>query len=405
MRENSLPKTQHSLLMLLVVVISILLALTVLGTLRRSIEAQQITGGYVSFRNNSCNLETSSLTLNAQQLADFDKGLGVDLGTQTAYKKSGSVPLYMCCLEQTGLKGKDVGNCASLSPIPPNPGSQNPWMTTTGGSLYIKFGRPNSGDPKTGYFLENQSKNDLAQYTYGTGVAQTAQTANSSFENFTIFDYRSAGLNPSTFSGYDGWYGYLKKLAQVNVGLSNIVVPATLAGNLGTVFPANAQIPVYASTGNVAVSSGTVCNTKALIFVEGNLTITPSFRILNKALTLDGSDAIGQGCLFIVKGNATIVAGGTAVSTGDAGLATNFDILEAAIIADGRLSAPVDAAEPLKVIGFMSGRLAHIERDSGNEDIPSLWVEYDPRYMQLFKDELKINRFSTREKGYTTTII
>lgn len=401
MKNSKLPHSRGLVIVLFLLAFS--LSTIFLVRYQAEIKAQQVTG-YVSFANNSCNLEPGALSLTAQQLADFDKGKGISLPSgNIAYKKSGDSPLYLCCLEQTGLTGKDVTNCANLTPVLPNAGSINPWISTSGGTVYVKYGRPNSGDPKQGYFVTNPSKGDLSQYTYSTGINKLAQVSNTSYEEFTLYNYRSSGLNPSPFSGFEAWYGYLKKLAQVNVGQAPASAPASLSGNLASAFPANNPKPIYATSGDLTISSNAVCNTKALVFVEGNLTITPPFTIQNKVVNLNGSQATGQACLFIVKGTTTIAAGGTPAAS-DPNLPAGFDLLEIGIVSDGRLGAPLDAGEALKIYGFLSGRFAHFERDTGSEDTPSVWIEYDPRYMQLFKDELKINRFSTREKGYNFSL-
>jgi hypothetical protein len=285
-------------------------------------------------------------------------------------------------------------------------------MSTSGGSFYIKFGKVFPGSPSAGYFAENPNTSSTSEFTFSSKMSQASVQTGSitaedlSYETFTLFDYSSSALDPPALSGFDGWYGYLKKLAEVNVFDENVQSfstpsqPAsTLAGDLSSYFPPGANPNVYTINGNVTLQAGAVCNTKALVYIEGDFTIEPNLTIQDKTVVLDGPDVTGQACLFVVNGNTTIKPGGA----GGATEGGTFDLLEIGLISQGKTLIEYDGNDALKIDGFIGGRYGDFQRHTADQDKPSVWINYDPRYMQIFKEELKINRFSTKEKGFVAS--
>jgi hypothetical protein len=405
-------KTAYLVLVFIVALFAALLFIS--NYSNTEVAANQTVNGYVEYTDaNGCVNQPGAITLSDSDYNDvFIRGRGVDQGTRVVYIRTagGASPQYNCCLEQTGLQGTDIQNCENLTPPRPNPGSVNPWISTSQGNFYVKLGVPNTSNPTSGYFASNPNKSSIAEFTFSSAQDQSAVQLNPpslddlSYENFTLFNYRSSALRPPPLSGFENWYDYMVRLAEVNVGLNTQAVPATLSGNLAGTFDPSNEPAVYIRNGDLDVQSGTNCNTKALIFVQGNLNVDPPFRISNKQVTYSSnSEAEGQACLFVVAGDVNVSGGGNAVNTGDAG-APNFDLVEAGIVSDGRTVLEYNNNEPLKVYGFLAGRYGDFQRDVNNNDIPSVWIEYDPRYMQIFKNELKINRFSTREKGFVSSL-
>jgi hypothetical protein len=119
---------------------------------------------------------------------------------------------------------------------------------------------------------------------------------------------------------------------------------------------------VYRYNGG-AIGAGAVCGVKAVIFVPGDLSITPPFSI-----SPAGSD---NGCLFIVQGNVSINGGGSTV--------------EAYFVSDQGFST--NGADTLIIKGGVITRRSTFQA-SGSGGNPGEIIHYDARYLDILRDYL-----------------
>jgi hypothetical protein len=341
------------------------------------------------FANDNCTLASGTTTIPDAKLAEFDAGKGVDVtGIGRVYKASS---IYLCCYEQY-VKNVHPASCANHVPTH-TAGSLDPWFASSQGDIYTRFGVPYSKTPTSGFFLTNPKQSKVAEFTYSSAQNPATRT-NLSYSNYLLLDYDSPSTRPPVLSGFTGWYDYTKRLVEVNTGITAKPALTTISGNITGAIGTTAG--AFSAPGNVTISAGAVCNTRAIIFVEGNLTINPSFKLLTPTAQ--------QACLFIVKGNVSITAGNAATVGGVAADSIRYDLLQIGVISQSEITTAVDGSEGLKVEGFLSAQGTNFMRDTTNANYPSIWVEYDPRYIEYFKEELKLLKFSTREKGFVPPI-
>jgi len=326
-----------------------------------------------------------------------------DFNGQTYYKGG----LFYCCADTLYQNTLFVQGCenAELEGDP----TKDPWFSSSQADVNLVTSVLTPSTPAAGtYFNTNVRQSSRSEFLYSTRTTPTTIPTNQlSYQGDLLFDYGSAFYNTPVASNFGtDWYGYIKKLVEVNlanisstrriVNITSTVQAAggKLSGNVGP-FTDTAVLIQKTAVPTLTVESGSKCNTKVIIFVEGDLVLTPSFKLNNRNIT------VGQGCMFIVQGNVIIEGGNPGTKKADA---ASYDELEVGVFSNGIIHAKYDDKDGLYVKGFMSGGLGKFERDTESQSHPSLWVEYDPRFVELFKDELKLLKFSTREKGFVSSL-
>lgn len=420
--------------------VKILLSLTVVlvGTGLVAVRTHTVAAGTSSYKSRydingkicqSGGSASGTANLSAAEQTKFDKGLGAidgTLGTSYLVYKN----LYDCCFEQMAANPFNVQGC-NIAQQTPNDNSVNPWLTTSQGDVYLEFGTIARNKPNAGYFQSTPKAAQKSEYTYSSLQSEQANyfqgnpaesgsssTANSlSYNNYLLFDFQSNSVAPPPLSGFDGWYDYLSKLVRVNSKVTTIATN-NMSGNIGAALPGATDDTIKAGntsavsvfqTPSLTLAADSVCNVRAIILVDGNLTINPSFG-LGTADTSNQNKV--NACLFIVKGDVNITPGSAAASSTRSFSTTGtpvmrYDQLRLGIISQGNINMAVDPTDPIKIHGLLAGKAGDFQRDiasTESNNFPSVWIEYDPRYIEYFKQELKLLRFSTREKGFTASL-
>lgn len=161
---------------------------------------------------------------------------------------------------------------------------------------------------------------------------------------------------------------------------------------------ANARQYYLVNNPEFRILSGTVCDQRALIFVNGNLTIEPDFT----------NSSVENGCIFIVKGNVTIEKGTTKTSVAlGSSIDAGYDEIQAFIIANGTFTAIADNNLPtlkwdgLRIVGGVFANQLVLQRNlntTANDTQPAHLVVYDPRYRVFFGSDLSAKTYSLREE-------
>ncbi len=203
----------------------------------------------------------------------------------------------------------------------------NDWLVTDGGLVYSLDGStfstktftedpgwagilPPIGD--SGSLLYNLA--DLSSELFAQGQSSTSPSSlvNSPFtKSYNIKNYPQTKVT----SFYDN---FLRAYERDKTKMSSLIeispATSTIESNLngtGACGGQNQEFCVLKVPGNLSVNASKetfICNRKAAIFVEGNLTISPDVR--NHQVKQDDS----LGCIFIVKGDVIISEGSNASS-------------------------------------------------------------------------------------------
>lgn len=134
--------------------------------------------------------------------------------------------------------------------------------------------------------------------------------------------------------------------------------------------------------GDLRVNSGFSCDARAIFLASGNLRIEPDITASDQK----------YGCMFIIKGNATI-SDGTYKSSGSS--FPKYDVVEAYILADGIINMPLaDEAQTVRdglkingsILGFGDVDGASIQMGRSlrllhNNSYPAVAVHFDNRYL------------------------
>lgn len=273
----------------------------------------------------------------------------------------------------------------------------NPWLATSQGNIYVETGSLNNSAPAAGtYFALNPTKAKLSEFNY-TSKNTPNNSSRASANNMWLFNYDLGAAKPPVTSGFTNWYDYFEKLLSLNSTITERRTLTTITGNFSTALSTtanNATPQVFRANPNQAlrVVSNSVCNVKAIILVQ-SLIIEPSVRISNPTLP--------NACLFIVKNDVSIRNTGAAAN----GLSIDskvYDLLQLGVIAGGNITADYDNTDALKFEGLLTGNNITLNRDIQDSNYPSVWVEFDPRYTEYFRNEFKLVKFSTREKGFAS---
>ncbi len=339
-----------------------------------------------------CQLASGTANIPNAQLSAYNAGAGVDIaGVGKVYRAN---TLYHCCYEQY-LGGNEPAVCANVY-RDQRAGNVDAWTATIRGDLYTRFGMPNTRTPATGNFQTPANANKIAEYTFSSKQSVPAgRRTGLSGNNYLLLGYDNSSTRPPVVSGFDSWYDYVRRLIQINSTITTRAI-TTISGGFAGALSTNAAGGVFQVNGNLRVTSGASCDTRALILVDGELTLDPQIRIAN-------INSQTQGCLFVAKGKVTISQSGTAATRLTNG-PVFYDEIQLGIITQNEVFAPYDGTDGLKITGVVTAGGGNFQRAVNNPDYPALWMEYDPRYIELFKNELKLLRFSTREKGFIDPI-
>lgn len=206
--------------------------------------------------------------------------------------------------------------------------------------------------------------------------------------------YNNKNLSPTDL-GYANWY----TLAVASLGQNETVAStgiSTINSNLAGTYGVSANSKYFVRhSGDLSINSGVICNLKAIIVVEGDLTIDPDF-------TRTASNA----CLFIVQGDVNITQGQHASNGLTASDAANHDVVEAMFVVNGTFTTEIDPAptgtvnDALLIRGLVFAENVDLKRilspAQGTSQPAELFI-YDPRHAFYFASSLKVSEFSLRE--------
>lgn len=366
---------------------------------------------------------------NIATLVDFEQGVGYPYSSSASprYYKG---PVYYCCFENSNSFSPILG-CENIQAPTPNVGSENPYLAVARGETTIRSGisvpqtELNCDAPfNTYYYCNFQRQSRASEFTYTTFQSLRAGESTSmySFQRFVVENLLTPASRPPLLSGFGAdWYSYLFRLTEVNLSLSNLPamkqIPSASANcaaagcnsntNLSALFGCSAAgdcggVTTFRIKGNLNLQAGSRCNVKALIFVEGNITMDTNFDLANV------SD-LTKGCLFIVKGNGLINSTAEALTYSGQDNRT-YESLRAGLLVQGLLTIPraggnfAEQKRALVINGLLASDRILSNRDTRSVYYPSLRVDYDPRYLELFKRELRFIKFSAREKGLVSNL-
>lgn len=322
--------------------------------------------------------------------------------------------------------------------IPPGPKAKYTWTATAGLSeehsfevAYSKFpvncsaypdlvnndckvtSNPITVEIPKGYFLVEGGtahiNEDGSDVLMQTGFNSTKSFATSQFSILNT-GINSVKLNDTTCGAYKTICS-LRELTLFNYHDKNTIpnwyatILANSKGNLGVIYDASPagidyyDIPgskdIFQVKGDLSISENDSCTRRTAFFVDGDLTITPSF-------TLSGSIK-DNGCIFFVQGK-TIIQPGSELS---------IDEIDAFIVTnDFEIKEDTANHRPLQITG---GVITHGKntfsrnRNYFNGSIiiestePSEIIKYEgARYIRLFKGVISTSGLLTiRESQYT----
>lgn len=244
-----------------------------------------------------------------------------------------------------------------------NAGTPSPWILSSSNNVSVNQNTVNFGSNRniTIPTITSFSLTGLPGYTYTDGasgpylstygvLSGTSQTIVSPVSKISklnryVIDYNNeAGVPRSGTS----WYDYLLPIVQSNsspamatfattsetaTGNAQFPQGQTYTGNISTIFGLSANGKRnLAVTGNIQLGSGTVCDVKSMIFVSGNLRISPNL-----------TKTSGNACVFVVNGNISISQGssGGGILVNSA-TQPNYDQIEATLVSDDYIWADPD---------------------------------------------------------------
>lgn len=278
-------------------------------------------------------------------------------------------------------------------------GNPNAWIMTNGNNVSAAGGFPNSVvqdiDPLILAAISPTIGNAsyLATYVAITGNDDMPPDRQSEHDTY-VTDYADGQLFPPPVSGQTQWYEFMYDLVSSQAVVTNTGL-ASISGNFSGGGAYNVPVSstrFFRHTGNLTVQSNSTCNIKAIIFVQGNLTVNPD---LNRTT--------GNGCMFVVNGNITI-GNGTYKSAGLPVTASSlYDRVNAAFVTDGAFNTLLDwpgagqLADALFLKGSITANTVSFKRDLGkasNYAQPAEAFEYDPFFITTFRVQLSSRKFS-----------
>lgn len=307
---------------------------------------------------------------------------------------------------------------------------QNPWIISYNGNVSAAKGTaltlPNSLAQLPAELKSNSSNilSDLQSVylsTYGaiSGTAELPLRKVSKLQRF-VTNYEDLTVKPPLYSGFTKWYDYIYDLVSRNATapITTINSSATLSGDTATfagTAPGTKRHVLI--NGNLLVDRDVSCNSQTIFFVKGN-TSTPLDATYPNAtlkivpnLTVNGNN---NGCLFISTGDILVDNGNRASAAlgVDSSILANYDLVEAALISDGSLISLKDLfganekGDGLAIKGSVVTEDLNLQRNinlNANQFQPAHLFYFDPRYREIFKNDLNYNKYSLRESGYTSS--
>lgn len=274
-----------------------------------------------------------------------------------------------------------------------------PWMmtlfntTSVGGFDGIEIPDTAINLPSLGLSL---SGNDFfSTYVAISGSNTLVQpTPKQSMSNTYTTSYNNTATTPANF-GFDSWYELILALANDDSSIvqSNL---SSVSGNLSNAYGLQSSTRVTVlHEGDLQVDSGTICDITGVILVEGDVLIEP-----------DLTKTTENGCIFVAKGNIKIGKGTYKSSTSSVGGISKYDVVQAMLVADGKLTVVADPSptgqvpDGLYIQGLVYAGQVNFGRSltpnqSANQ--PSELIDYDPSYIYNFRELLSAAEFSLRE--------
>ncbi|MBL8015287.1 MAG: hypothetical protein JNK26_03825 [Candidatus Doudnabacteria bacterium] len=221
-------------------------------------------------------------------------------------------------------------------------------------------------------------------------------------------NYDDLNTDPTQILGLSNWYDTFTNI--INERYPGQVTDSNV-NTMGINFNA---FPVPSGTfflrynppsGTLSTATGNAinftCNRNAIVFVNGNMTITPNF-------VHSGTNR----CIWIIRGNLTVNPGTNQNLVGGAApTSLVYDQLAGAFIVDGTFTVAADPQQASPVNKYADGlqnpqavvvaQNVSLLRDLGgtyNARQPSEMFIFDPRYIFEFSDELAVTKFSIRPK-------
>lgn len=251
-----------------------------------------------------------------------------------------------------------------------------PWLMTENGDTFAQGGHCDMKIGDTSGYLAGvyPPQNYFSRYIISAGNSTlTSPVSDASRENYKLTSY----TDQNSYKVANTVYNDLRQLVQKNTTINT----ASSWSNVGD------GVYEYAGAASNLNIVGGACARRAVIFVEGNLTITPPFLI-----SPAGSS---NGCLFVVGGNVTINGGAVGVN--------NVDYIEAFFVSGGNFRTVSDGNDTIRIKGGVIARTVTFER-SGADNNPGEIIDYDPRYLDILRPYLGEDYpFRVREWKYSAT--
>lgn len=270
------------------------------------------------------------------------------------------------------------------------------WMMTAGGDIHAtNFSTQLREASLTGDLEYLNNFSFLSTYTSAVSDAALVTSSRISKQNYLLERYDDWNSSPPRISDKTSWYDYLLDLVTKNSTITIAPSSQINKGQKTSQFLSGAKTQIETS-GNFSVEEGAICDTRTIFFIQGDLTIHPDFTIQN-------SETEQMGCIFIVKGNIRIESGS---------FKNGYDKIQAFLITDGDLNTDVDNMGTNYDGLYLQGGVY----TQGNNNLhrsfsmldnyvnPAEIFEFDPRYTNIFQEELNIKDYSIREKGYIEKI-
>lgn len=281
------------------------------------------------------------------------------------------------------------------------------WMITTKGDTFttnVSTHIVGDVDLTNQFPLLNNLNNYFSNYIAGIREESPNLVNRLSKNEFILDTYDDWNNTPPKSTGENSWYDYLTKVISRNSSISNSAISSISNNQISSAFGVDPYTQTnFKTSGNLSIGPKVECNTRSIIFVNGDLTILPNFTIRNDR---NGNQ---MGCMFVVKGDINIVNGDPASNNDHTYI--DYDKIEAFLIADGDFTTSVDSRgddsnikyDGLYIKGSVIAKSADFGRDLklfNNAKQPAEIIDFDSRYTNIFKEQLKSYKYSIREKNY-----
>ncbi len=294
--------------------------------------------------------------------------------------------------------------------------TNSPWLLTYGSNTHTNSMALNIPNSSINQIFVNSTNQPIVNTT-GNAFASTytlsAATLNiplrGSNNSYINTNYTDLNIDPPQEADTTSYYDYLYSVVTSNVTVKTIAASLftnkiTMSGVEG--IAANSTVN-YLVQGDLTIQDPTpprlfTCDTKTILFVQGNLTIDPDF-------VASGND---NGCIIIVKGNITIT-NGDYKNTGNTNINSlvRYDRVDAFLITDGTMNTLEDNVGTFKwdgllIKGSVVANSTLFKRDLrllNNLSQPGEGIVYDSRYVtsDVFRNAFSVGGFSIREEGFS----